>query len=34
VGFLENWFVRTPTGEMTEVSPPLVDFDAGRAEGR
>src|SRR5262245_48844092 len=31
---LENWFVQSPTGEMTEVSPPLVNFDAGTAEWR
>jgi hypothetical protein len=31
---LENWSVRSPTGEMREVSPPVVDFDAGTAEWR
>ena len=31
---LENWFVRSPTGEVNEVSPPLVDFDAETAEWR
>ena len=31
---LQNWFVRAPTGETTEVSPPLVDFDGGTAEWR
>jgi hypothetical protein len=31
---LENWFVHSSTGETTEVSPPLVDFDAGTAEWR
>jgi hypothetical protein len=31
---LENWFVRSAAGETTEVSPPLVDFDAGTAEWR
>ena len=32
--FLENWFVRSPTGDTKEVSPPLVDFAAGTAEWR
>lgn len=31
---LENWFVHSSTGGSTEVSPPLVDFDAGTAEWR
>jgi hypothetical protein len=34
VAFLEHWFVRSPTGETTDVSPPLVDFAGGTAEWR
>ena len=31
---LENWVVRSPDGETSGVSPPLVDFDVGTAEWR
>jgi hypothetical protein len=34
MALLENWFVRAPDGETTEVSPPLVDFDTETAEWR
>lgn len=31
---LEHWCVRSPGGETTDVSPPLVDFDVETAEWR
>jgi hypothetical protein len=34
IAFMENWYIRSSAGETTEVSPSLVDFDAGTAEWR
>jgi hypothetical protein len=32
--FLDGWTLREAGGETTEISPPLVDFEAGSAEWR